>query len=222
MNCTLALSLGLSLVLLAGCGGGDEGPEPNTSFSSAKDAVVVAAMTGTYTGMTEQGTVTLTICEDVDNEPSNNAFTDYEILEHGTCVAHNVLGGGRGKTEDVALGPVTYHYNNRLDTSEPSELSCTAIAATPVRATLKIGDCTPPYELHGAVVLGPAGDPYALPFALTLQLDYVQLELLGGQMPELGSLTTTYSGDLWCHASGAVAKVTAPLHRTGPGGCVAK
>lgn len=222
MNRTLALTLGFSLVLLAGCGGGDDGPEPKTSFTSAKDTVVVAAMTGTYTGMTEQGTVTLTICEDVDNEPSNNAFTDYARLEQGTCVAHNVLGGGRGETEDVALGPVTYHYNNMLDTSEPSEVSCTAIAATPVRATLKIGDCTPPYELHGALVLGPAGDAYAPPFALTLQLDAEHLELLGGQMPELGSLATTYSGELWCHASGAVAKVTAPLHRTGPEGCAAK
>lgn len=221
MNSTLALSLGFSLVLLAGCGGGDELPEPNTSFTSAKDTVVVAAMTGTYKGMTDQGAVTLTICEDVDNEPSNNAFTDYARLDQGSCVAHNVLGGGRGKTEDVALGPVTYHYNNALDTSEPSEVSCNAIAATPLRAALQIGDCMP-YELHGALVLGPAGDAYAPPFALTLQLDDEHLELLGGQMPELGSLATTYSGELWCHASGAVAKVTAPLHRTGPEGCAAK
>ncbi len=223
MNCTLAFALGCSLVLLAGCGGADEDPEPNTSFASSKDAVLVAAMTGTYTGMTAQGTVTMTICEDIDDEPSNNASTDYGIIDGDVCVAHNVFGDGRGKTEDVALGPVTYHQDNRLDPSEPSEASCNAIAATPVRATLKIGDCAA-YDLHGAMVLatGPRSDPYAPPFTLELQLDAEHLERLDGQMPELGGLSAKYSDALWCHTTGTGTTMTAPLHRTGPEGCATK
>jgi hypothetical protein len=223
MNRILSLALGCSFALLAGCGGGDELQEPNTSFDSAKDTSLVTAVTGTYTGMTAQGAVTMTLCEDVDDEPSNNVGTDYGLLDGDVCVAHNVYGGGRGKTEEVALGPVTYHYDNSLDPSEPSEVSCTAIAATPVHATLKIGDCAV-YDLHGAMVLatGPKSDPYAPPFTLALQLDSAHVERLDGQMPELGGLSATYSDVLWCHTSTGAANVTAPLHRTGPEGCATK